>query len=89
MPITHAAEKALRQAKKSVVKNRAMKEGIRKLMKDGRRAIEAAKLDEAKQFALKLAKMVDKAAQQHILKKNRASRVKSRFMQAINKATKK
>ena len=89
MPITHAAEKSLRQAKKSVVKNRAMKEGIKKLMKAGRRAIAAGKLDEAKQVALKLSKMVDKAAQQKIVKKNHASRVKSRFAQALNKAMKK
>lgn len=89
MPIKHAAEKALRQAKKSIVKNRAMKEGIKKLMKIGRQTMAAGKIDEAKQSVLKLIKTVDKAAKQNIIKKNHASRIKSRFTQALNKAMKK
>ncbi len=87
MPIKHAAEKALRQSKKAIVRNRAAKERIKKLVKMGMRAIAAGKLDEARALVPELAQTVDKAAARNIVKRNKANRVKSRYAALIKNAT--
>lgn len=86
MPIKHAAEKALRKAKKAIVKNRTTENTVQKLVKVGRRAIAAGKWDEAKAIIPKLAKAVDKAASRNIVKRNQANRIKSRFAAALRSA---
>lgn len=83
MPIKHAAAKALRQTKKATVRNRAVKGAIKKLIKDGQRAIAARELEKARNFIQTLAQAVDKAARRNIIKKNRAGRIKSRFAKQV------
>jgi len=83
MPITGSAKKALRvSARKKMVNDRVtknMKEAVKavtRLSKDGKK-VEAKK-------ALSLAqKALDKAAKNGVIKKNAASRKKSRLSKAI------
>jgi small subunit ribosomal protein S20 len=89
MPNKKSAMKALRQAEKRNVQNRTTKDAIKKLRKEGRKAIEANKLDEARALAPKLAKTVDKAAKNNVLKANTAARIKSRYAKALSAAAKK
>ncbi len=86
MPIKHAGEKALRQAKKSTSHNKKIKETINKLLKVGTRALAAGKLDEARALTPKLAKLVDKAAHRNIIRRNRANRIKIRFAKTLKNA---
>lgn len=87
MPNKHAAEKAMRQVKKALLKNRTMEDQIKKVVKIGGRAVKAGKLDEAKKIVSNLAQKVDKAVKQHIIKANRANRIKSRFAALLRKAS--
>lgn len=87
MPIIKSAKKALRSSRRKRVINdrrkRAMKETIkdtRKLVADPKAA--AAKLREAYQA-------IDKAAKSGVIKKNAASRKKSRLAKALAKASQK
>lgn len=88
MPIKKAAMKALRQNEKRFTKNRTIKDAIKKLRKLGRKALESKKADEAKSVASKLAKMVDKAVKQKIVKQNTANRIKSRYAKALKTLSK-
>lgn len=83
MPIKHAAAKALRKTKKATARNRRVKESLKKLIKDGERAIAARELEKARNFISALAQAVDKAAKRNIIKKNRANRIKSRFAKQV------
>lgn len=87
MPIKHAALKALRKSRRATMKNRQVKEAIKKLVKTGERAIAAEKFDEAKALIPKLAKAVDKAAHRDIIKRNKANRIKARFARLLRSRT--
>ncbi len=86
MPIKHAALKAWRQSQKAAVKNRQVKQAIKKLIKTIERAIGAQKFDEAKTFLSQLAKTADKAARRSIIKPNKANRLKSRLAKKLKLA---
>jgi len=84
MPQTKQAEKALRQDTKRHEKNRIIKVALKTTLKKTRQAITAGKVEET---ALRKAlKDIDKAAQKKIIKKNTASRKKSRLMKNFNKS---
>jgi len=83
MPIKQAAKKALRQTITHRARNVEVKEALRKLVKTTKKLAEAKKYEEAL-VALKAAmKALDKAAQQKIVKKNTASRLKSRLSKTV------
>ncbi|TSC95747.1 MAG: small subunit ribosomal protein S20 [Parcubacteria group bacterium Athens1014_10] len=79
MPIKKAAYKALRQNKKRALKNKAVKNKIKSLEK--KFAKEIKNKDKAKLQAvfLQIQKALDKAVKNEIIKKNKASRKKSRL----------
>lgn len=85
MPIKKSAIKELRKSKKREKvrssKDRAIKDIIKKIHK----AVEAAKIDEAKKMALIAVKLLDKAEKTHLMHKNTAARKKSRIHKAIKK----
>lgn len=85
MPIKKAAFKALRQSKKHYLHNKKIKDNLKSLIKKSRKLIEAKKKDEAKEWVGKTIKALDKAAQKKIIKKNKASRLKSRLVRRLNK----
>lgn len=89
MPIKQAAFKALRQSKKRRVKNLKTKKSLQSAVKDGHKLIAGQKTDESKAAVAKAIKLLDRAAAKGIIKKNTASRKKSRLMKKLNALSKK
>jgi small subunit ribosomal protein S20 len=88
MPITKSAKKALRQNATRHARNVVRKGGVQA---SGRHLPQARRCKEARgsRKALPLVfKALDKAAKAKVIEKNKASRLKSRLSQLINKSTK-
>ncbi|OGF28923.1 30S ribosomal protein S20 [Candidatus Falkowbacteria bacterium RIFOXYC2_FULL_47_12] len=85
MPNIKAAAKALRQSKKLQVRNAAVKNNIKSLVKKSTKAIQT-KSETAAALVKQLAKAVDKAVQKGVLKKNTGRRRQSRIMKKFNAA---
>ena len=85
MPNTTSAKKALRQntrrRTRNLTKNRAYKDAI----KAYRKLVAAGKTSEAAAQLAKVAQALDKAAKAKTIKKNKASRLKSRLAHALAK----
>ncbi len=88
MPIKKNAKKELRKGKSRVAYNEAVKRQIDHLSKELSLAIRDEKTDEAKKIFAHVVSSLDKAAQRHIIKKNKAGRSKSQLAKLISKATK-
>ncbi len=84
MPIKKAAFKHLRQTKKRTAKNRSVKEKVRATVKATRKAILAKDKNKAAESLKKAVKVLDKASQNKVYKKNTTSRLKSRMTKQIN-----
>jgi len=84
MPIKKSAEKALRQSKKRAERNLKYKATINWLRRQFLKAIQIKNKEQATGLYLKIQKAVDKAVQKGVLKKNTASRKKSRFAKKIS-----
>ncbi len=78
MPITQSAKKALRQSVRRQVRNRQKKEAYKDLIKEIKKAVVSSK-KQAAALLPKLYKALDKAAKTHVIKKNKAARLKSRL----------
>jgi small subunit ribosomal protein S20 len=88
MPITQSAKKALRQNVRRRLQNLRRKEAYKKAVKDFRKLVVAKKIDEAKNYLTKVYQALDKAAKTNVIKKNKASRLKSRLSHLIARSTK-
>lgn len=80
MPITSSAKKALRASKKKQLFNLRRKNEMQSVIKQYKKLISAKKTDEAKKLIPRLQKAIDKAAKRGVIKKNTASRKKSRLI---------
>ncbi len=89
MAIKHAAAKAVRKSAKNRAFNLKVKGEFKNLVKEARKLISAKKADEAKKAVMAAAKSLDKAARKKVIKKNAASRLKSRLMKGLNGISKK
>jgi small subunit ribosomal protein S20 len=85
MPITKAAKKALRQEKTRKAKNAQKKRKLKDLLKKIKILISEKKLAEAEKLLPQIYKSLDKAAKTGLIKKNTASRKKSRTVKMISK----
>ena len=85
MAITKSAKKAIRQNAKRKAHNLIYKNNIKSLVKEVRALILAKKNNEAKAKLPLLYKALDKAAKIGVIKKNKASRAKSRLTKFIEK----
>ncbi len=85
MPITKSAKKALRQSLRRRVRNLQKKQKIKNLLKEVKNLISEKKSEEAKKLLPQVYKLLDKAAKTGLIKKNTASRKKSRITKLINK----
>ncbi len=85
MAITKSAKKALRQSKKRKVRNFSKKQKIKNLLKEVRNLISQKKANEVKKLLPQVYKLLDKAGKTGLIKKNTASRTKSRITRAINR----
>ncbi len=83
MPIKKAAKKALRQAKKKEERSKKIKKYLSYQERKFNKAIIVSDLNKAKEIYLILQKALDKAAGKGIIKKNNASRKKSRLSKKI------
>ncbi|MCD6283835.1 30S ribosomal protein S20 [bacterium] len=85
MPVSKSAKKALKQNIKRKAINLKRKRKMRELIKKFRKLILENKKEEAKKLLPSVYKAIDKAAKRGVIKKNTASRKKSRLTRLINK----
>ena len=85
MPIIKSAKKALRKNIKQRKRNIVHKKKIRGLAKKIRTLVSEKKIGEAKNLLPQTYKALDKAAKTNVIKKNTASRRKSRLTKLIGK----
>jgi ribosomal protein S20 len=85
MAITSSAKKALRAGDRKRVFNLRTKSAIDTPLKQFRKLVADKKAKEAKALIPSLYKALDKAAKRNFIKKNTASRYKSRIMAAAKK----
>ena len=85
MPIKASAKKALRQSRKRHIRNLKRKEAAKDIVKKIKKLIVAKKIEEAKKLIPLAYKAIDKSAKTGVIKKNAASRKKSRLMKLLNK----
>lgn len=85
MPITKAAKKALKQNRQRRVFNLRRSRTMRSFIKQIQQLIAENKKEEALKLLPQTFKAIDKAAKKGVIKKNNASRKKSRLSKAINK----
>jgi small subunit ribosomal protein S20 len=88
MPITASAKKAVRQSKKRALRNVKKNDTMKDAVKKYRKLVEAKKLDEARALLASLYQVIDKTAKANVIKKNKASRMKSRLSKLVKEAIK-
>ena len=88
MPITKSAKKALRQSRRKRKHNLVYKNKIKELEKSIQRFLASKDAAKAKEILPQLYKIFDKAAKENVIKKNTASRKKSRICRMVSKAVK-
>lgn len=86
MPITTSAKKALRSSKKKRDFNINKKDLINKAVKKIKKLVAEKKLKEAKEYMSEVQKILDKSVKTGLLKKNTASRKKSRISALIQRS---
>lgn len=85
MPITQSAIKAHRQSLKKNAENNVVKKRLKASVKEFVGYL-STDVEKAKEFIPNVYKAIDKTAKRGILKKNSASRKKSRLMTKLNQA---
>ena len=85
MPITSSAKKALRAGDHKKVFNLRQKNEMNKVVKELRTLVSDKKVKEAQALLPKAYQAIDKAAKTNLIKKNAASRKKSRLSALIKK----
>jgi len=83
MPIKKAAFKDLKQRDVRAAANKKVKDDLHYLMKKCRKLLEKNELSSAKEWIERAVTALDKAAQKGIIKKNTASRKKSRLVKKL------
>ena len=86
IPKIRSAKKQLRQSVKHRGLNRARKAAVKRVTKDIRVHLATGDKEAASTLLPLLAKAADKAAQRHSIHKNKASRIKSRWMKKVQSA---
>ena len=84
MPTIKSAKKRLRQSRKRKERNDARKRKLKKVTKELDQLIESGHKEEAQELIPELMKVADRAASKGPLHKNKASRIKSKYMKRIN-----
>ncbi len=86
MPITKSAKKALRQGERKKVFNLRRKKKVEDAVKSVKKLVKEGKTKEANALLPKAYSALDKAAKGNTIKKNTASRKKSRLNALVKKA---
>jgi len=85
MPIKESAKKALRQSLRHQKRNLVYINKIKGLIKKARSLVSQKKMNEAKSLLPQIYQALDKAAKVGVIKKNTASRRKSRITKLVSK----
>jgi len=85
MPITKSAKKALRQSERRKIRNIQRKEKIKSLLKEVKGLVSQEKIEGAKKLLPQIYELLDKAVKTGLIKKNTASRKKSRMARLISR----
>ncbi len=85
MAITKSAKKRIRSSERKKVFNLRKIREMRKNVKDLNTLVQEKKKPEAEKLMSKVYKAIDKAAKKGVIKKNTASRKKSRLSTSVNK----
>jgi small subunit ribosomal protein S20 len=88
MPITSSAKKALRASKRKHAFNERNKKSLNEIVKKIKKLITDKNTKEAMTHLAQAYKAIDKAAKTNMIKKNTASRKKSRLAKMVNRASK-
>jgi len=88
MAIKESAKKALRQSERRNIMNSQRKKKIKNLIKEVKVLVDQKKVQEAKKLLPEVYKALDKTAKKNTIKKNTASRKKSRITKMIVRAEK-
>ena len=88
MAITKAAQKALRQSKRRRTVNIKRQINLKNLLKEVKLLVSQKKIEEAKKILPQVYQILDKSAKVGLIKKNTASRRKSRISKLINRTQK-
>ena len=83
MPNTKTAEKTNRQNIRRKIRNVKQKDTLKETIKDYKKLVVAKKTEAAEKQLSVVFKKLDKAAKTNIIKKNKASRLKSRLSKKI------
>jgi small subunit ribosomal protein S20 len=86
MAITKSAKKAIRQSRARRARNIKKKKEVRGALKEIQTLLEQKKTKEAKTLLPQVYKLLDKAAKTGLIKKNKATRTKSRVTKLLNKS---
>ena len=86
MAITKSARKSIRQSARRREGNLVYRDNMKKLTKKVRDLVSQKKTKEAKDLLPQVYKILDKSAKVGVIKKNTASRLKSRLTKSANKA---
>ncbi len=84
MPITKSAKKALRQSTSRRERNQKKKNALRLAVKSYAGLIGDKKKDEAREQLRKTFAVIDKTAKSGVIKRNKASRLKSRLAKQLS-----
>jgi len=87
MPIKNSAKKEMRKSVTKTLRNRQVRGTFRSAIKAFQVALHEGKFDEAKDLFVKVQKSLDKGVQKNTIKKNAASRKKSRLSKALKEAS--
>jgi small subunit ribosomal protein S20 len=87
MPITSSAKKALRASKHKKVFNQRRKDTLASTIKKVKKFVADKNTQDAVKFLAEAYKAIDKAAKTNLIKKNAASRKKSRLSKLIKRAS--
>ena len=85
MPITKSAKRQMRQNIKRRLYNKKIKESFKSSIKEFRKLVTDKKTKEAETLLNKIFSKLDKAAKKKVIRKNKASRLKSRLSAALSK----
>lgn len=88
MPVKKAAKKDLRKNRKRRLKNLRIKKDLKEKIKKIRSLVDGQKIEEAKKALMTVYQALDKAVKKKVIKKNTASRKKSRLTLLVNKSKK-
>ncbi len=86
MPQRKASLRSLRNSQRKAVYNAAVKEKVKKAIKNYLKSLQKNEVDNAKKLLALAYKELDKAARKNVIHRNKASRKKSRLSKKLTTA---